>query len=171
MSVAAHRFSNSLRRRPEGDDAQVHLTPSYVLDPLREAMIGIGLDPCTEPHNPTRADKFYCLPRDGCALPWNANSVFCNPPYGEARERWVRRCIAEGEWRRVALLIPAATDTRIFHEALAACDAVLLVKARLRFGVKRENGRQKAASHGSAIFGWGFDMSPLSNLGTILARA
>lgn len=87
---------------------------------------------------------------------------------GEARGRWVDRCIAEGKRRKVLLLIPAHTETRIFQRALHACTSVLLVQARLRFGVLRENGRQEAASHGSAMFGFGVDLTPLAAMGTVL---
>jgi hypothetical protein len=144
------------------------LTPDYVLEPARELLGGIGLDPCTEPDNPTGAAKWYSLPDDGCALPWDAETVWCNPPYGEARGRWVDRCIAEGERRKVLLLIPSHTETRTFQRALNACTSVLLVRARLRFGVLRENSRQEAASHGSALFGFGVDLSPLRELGAVL---
>lgn len=89
-------------------------------------------------------------------------------PYGEARDRWVDRCISEGALRKVLLLIPAHTETRTFQRALQACTSVLLVRSRLRFGVLRENGRQEAASHGSALFGFGVDLSPLAAMGTIL---
>ena len=67
----------------------------------------------------------------------------------------------------MVLLIPAHTETKIFQEALAACESVLFVRARLRFGVLRENRRQEAASHGSAIFGFGVCVSPLSALGEV----
>lgn len=146
------------------------LTPAYVLEPIRALLGGIGLDPCTEPDNPTGADKFYHLPNDGCALPWDAATVFCNPPYGEARDRWVDRCIAEGCQRKVVLLIPSHTETRTFQRALKACSSVLFVQARLRFGVLRENRRQEAASHGSALFGFGVDLSPLCELGVPMVR-
>lgn len=167
---ALHRFDNAKRRRPESHVRQAMLTPGYVLEPIRELLGGIGLDPCTEPDNPTRADVFYCPPQDGCVLPWEASTVFCNPPYGLARDRWVKRCIAESAGRKIILLIPAATETRIFHLALQNCASVLLVKARLRFGVLRENGRQEAASHGSALFGFNVNLGPLKNLGTVLIR-
>ena len=147
------------------------LTPAYVLEPIRRLLGGIGLDPCTEPDNPTGADCFYCPPADGCALPWEAQSVFVNPPYGELRGRWVDRCISEGRHRKVVLLIPSHTETQIFQKALAACRSVLFVRARLRFGVLRENRRQEAASHGSAIFGFGVDVSPLCALGIVLNPA
>lgn len=169
MSIASNRFDNEKRRRPDNHVRQAMLTPEYVLGPVRRLLGGtIGLDPCTEPDNPTRADKFYCLPEDGATMPWNSKSVFCNPPYGEARNRWVERCIEAGMSRKVVLLIPAHTETRIFQVALEACDSVVFVRARLRFGVLRENGRQEAASHGSALFGFGVCVSPLRALGTVM---
>jgi hypothetical protein len=144
------------------------LTPGYILEPIRSLLGGIDLDPCTEPDNPIRAKTFYCLPDDGATLPWDVGSVFCNPPYGQAKDRWVKRCIEEGNFRKVVLLIPAHTETRIFQAALEACTSVLFVQARLRFGVLRENRRQEAASHGSAIFGFGVDVTSLSISGVVL---
>lgn len=168
MSVASHRFDNAKRRRPDHHARQAMLTPSYVLEPLRELLGGIGLDPCTEPDNPTRAATFYHLPMDGCHLPWEAETVFCNPPYGEARGRWVERCIGvAATGTKVVLLVPSHTDTRVFQRAMEHCTSVLFVRARLRFGVLRENGRQEAASHGSALVGFNVDLSPLSPLGVV----
>ena len=162
---ASSRFDNGVKRRPDGHDRQRMMTPAYVIDPVRRALGGIDLDPCTEPDNPTRARSFYSLPTDGCAESWeHAGTVFCNPPYGVAKDRWVERCISEGQsGRKVVLLIPSHTETRIFQRALRECTSVLFIKARLRFGVRRENGRQEAASHGSALFGFGFDVSSLTH--------
>lgn len=144
------------------------LTPSYVVEPIRALLGGIELDPCTEPDNPTRATRFYTPPQDGATLPWDARTVFCNPPYGEARGRWVERCAEEGDFRQVVLLIPSHTETRVFQSALARCDACLFVQARLRFGVVRANGRQEAASHGSAILGFGVDLKGLDVPGVLV---
>lgn len=170
MSDASHRFDNAKRRRPDSHARQAMLTPSYILDPIRELIGGIDLDPCTEPDNPTKAEQFYCLPQDGCALPWDAENVFCNPPYGEAKDRWVDRCIMEGKRRKVVLLIPSHTDTRQFQKALHACTTVLFIRSRLKFGVLRENRRQEAASHGSALFGFSVDLNPLSQFGFVAVR-
>jgi hypothetical protein len=169
--LAAHRFDNAKRRRPDAHARQAMLTPDYVLEPVRTLLDGIGLDPCTEPDNPCHADRFYCLPQDGAALPWDALTVFCNPPYGEARNRWVERCIVEGARRKVVLLMPAHTETKIFQRGMGACCDLVFVNARLRFGVLRENRRQEAASHGSAIFGFGVSVELIGFLGTLVRRA
>lgn len=166
-SNAAHRFDNAKRRRPEHHARQAMLTPSYALEPIRLVLGGIGLDPCTEPDNPTGADHFFHLPEDGCEKEWIGRTVFCNPPYGEARDRWVDKCIAVGKVKPVVLLIPSHTDTRTLQRAMSACDSALFFKGRLKFGVLRENGRQEAASHGSVALGFGVDLSPLSSLGQV----
>lgn len=167
--AASDRFDNEKRRRPDHHARQAMLTPKYVLEPVREILGGIGLDPCTEPDNPTGARSYYSLPNDGCALPWTASTVFCNPPYGEARDRWIDRCIVEAaQDKRIVLLIPAHPDTRSFQRAMQNCTSILFCKGRLKFGVLRENGRQEAASHGSALFGFNIDLSPLSSLGFVM---
>mgnify|MGYP003441746228 CR=1 FL=1 len=172
MTNASHRFDNAKRRRPDDHPRQAMLTPEYVLEPVRRALGGhIGLDPCTEPDNPTRALQFYHLPDDGCILPWDADSVFVNPPYGEAKDRWLLRCMQEGSRRKVIALVPAATETAVFQDALNVCSSVVLVRARLRFEALRENRRKWAASHGSAIFGFGVDLSPLDGLGAIMVNS
>jgi len=167
---ASYRFDNAKRRRPEDHARQAMLTPGYVLEPIWSVLNGIGLDPCTELDNPTGAEHFHCLPADGCSATWIGHSVFCNPPYGEARGRWVERCIEVGKRKPVVLLIPAHTETQPFQAALENCSSVLFCKARLRFGVLRENRRQEAASHGSAIFGFGVDLAPLAHIGSVFHR-
>jgi DNA N-6-adenine-methyltransferase (Dam) len=166
MSTAAHRFDNDLRYRSEDHPQQTQLTPSYVLEPVREALDGIDLDPCTLESNPTGAQSFYYPPVDGAELPWGTGSIYVNPPYGKARERWVEKCIlAAANGARVVLLIPAATDTRIFQCALSTSDGAVLIRGRVKFGVLRPNRRQVAASHPSALIGWNVDLDPCAHLG------
>lgn len=167
MSHAAHRFDNDKRRREDNHDRQRMLTPAYVLEPIRTLLNGIGLDPCTELDNPTGATRFFAIPTNGLEQDWYAHSVFCNPPYGEARNKWVDRCIESGQWRPTVLLIPNHTETQTVQKALRACSSVCFVQARLRFAAVRKNGRHEAASHGSAIFGFGVDLAPLCVLGTV----
>ena len=170
MSNAPSRFSNELRRRGEDHPQQTQLTPPYVLEPIRGLLGSITLDPCTTPDNPVGADRFYTPPTDGVAESWDAPTIFVNPPYGEARVRWVRKCIEAGaSGSQVVLLIPAHTDTRIWHEAMRTAGSVLFIKGRVKFGIPRDNGRQVAASHPSALIAWNVDLAPLSHLGHAVA--
>ena len=162
---------NRARWRFGSDPRNVVLTPAYVLEPIRAALGGvIGLDPCTEPDNPTGAERWYALPTNGLAEPWDAESVYCNPPYGAARVPWIRRCIELGQTGRyrVALLIPAETDTPIVQGVLAGADAVTLIHGRLVWGGSRPNGRAVAQGRGSMVATWGADVDPLAELGVTM---
>ncbi len=82
--------------------------------------------------------------------------------------RWVDRCILESIFGvHIVLLMPSHTDTRIFQAAFNCCTTCLFLRGRLKFGVLRANLRQEAASHGSALFGFGVDLTPLAALGAI----
>lgn len=171
MTRAGHRFSNDLRYRAEDHPQQTQLTPAYVLDPIRAALGGtIELDPCTTPDNPVRATRFYSPPQDGAALAWDAATIYCNPPYGKVRERWVNLCIQAGaSGFRVCLLMPAATDTRILQTAMISADVVVFIRGRVKFGVLRPNRRQIAASHPSALLFWNpADASTCAHLGLLM---
>jgi hypothetical protein len=171
VSVASHRFDNDLRYRGGDHPHQTALTPEYVLEPVREALGWIELDPCTTLANPTNAERIYALPRhDGLAMPWDAERIFVNPPYGKAREPWVDHCIRAGtDGSSVILLMPAHTDTRCFQRAMESADAVVFIRGRLKFGVLRPNRRQVAASHPSCLIGWNVDLEPCAHLGVVLA--
>ena len=170
VSKAAHRFNNDLRYRAGGHEAQRQLTPPYVLEPVRAALGGcIGLDPCTEPDNPTNALSYFTADDDGLSHVWHPSRIYVNPPYSKAREPWVLRCIKAGaEGKRVVLLMPAHTDTRIWHQAMTSASAVCFIKGRVKFGVLRANRRQEAASHPSALIGWNVDLASCAVLGHVV---
>lgn len=169
MSIASYRFNNDLRYRDDAHEMQRQLTPAYVLEPVREALSGIELDPCTEPDNPTGAVHFYTAATDGAEEPWDAGTIYVNPPYSKARERWVARCIeAAAAGSRVVLLMPSHTDTRLFHRAIETASHVVFIKGRVKFGVLRENRRQEAASHPSCLIAWNLtNPGPMAALGAV----
>lgn len=168
MTVASHRFNNHLRYGDGDHPRQWHLTPDYILGPVAEDLGGhIYLDPCTFADNPTGAFVYFTVDQDGLAQSWNgAGSVYVNPPYGKAREPWVEKCIEAGaRGQPTILLMPAATDTRIFQRAASTATAVVFVQGRVKFGTRRENRRQHAASHPSALIGWNTGLGACSELG------
>lgn len=170
---AAHRFNNAIRYRDDAHPNQRQLTPPYVLEPIREALGGIDLDPCTEPDNPTRADTFFTADDDGAARSWDGfGSIFVNPPYSKARERWVGRCVeAAAKGSRVVLLMPSHTDTRLFHGAIYEASHLVFIKGRVKFGILRDNGRQEAASHPSCLICWNLPAAAaLAHLGVVWAN-
>lgn len=160
------RTSNTARYRPGWDRGNVLLTPAYILEPIRAALRGIGLDPCTEPDNPTRADRFVSLPDDGLAIDWRASSVYVNPPYGAARLPWIRRSLEVGQaGGRLALLIPADTDTELVQAVLRGAEAVTFIRGRINFGGWRDDGKPWRATHASMLATWNADLGPLEAIG------
>lgn len=63
---------------------------------------------------------------DGLAAAWGTGgggkplAVWCNPPYGRELKKWVEKAATEAREGRavVAMLIPARTDTRYFHDRI-----------------------------------------------------
>lgn len=164
---ASHRMNNDVRYRDANHPAQWQFTPAYVLDLVRVDLGGvIALDPCTTEDNPVGATHFFTAEDDGLAQDWNGRTIFVNPPYGKAREPWVEKCISAGALgQKVILLIPSATDTRIFQRAAASATAIVFIQGRVKFGTLRENRRQHAASHPSALIGWNTHLRACAALG------
>jgi len=159
-------YRNLARYRSTDDPGNVWLTPPEILEPVRGVLGGFDLDPCTEASNPTRAKRFYSLPKDGLQLPWDAQSIWVNPPYGELKNLWIDRCIqAAQDGSKVVLLIPAATETRPFQHAASHAFSVCIIESRIRY--RRPCGKDERATHGSALLGYNVNLSPLRHLGRV----
>lgn len=131
-------------------------TPPNLLDDLYQVVgSGFDLDPCSPTRRgPVRARLRYTAADNGLELPWRGK-VFVNPPYGRQLSSWIAKGRAEAEAGRASLvvaLVPARTDTRWWHDHVAARADVWLLRGRLSFG----DGLQ-AAPFPSAIVVWGAD--------------
>jgi len=98
-------------------------TPEWLLQSLNEEF-RFDFDPCPYP-KPTW---------DGLTISWGKRN-FVNPPYGREQVAWVAKAIEE--WRKgklVVLLLPARTDTKIFHELIFPNAEIRFLRGRLKFG-------------------------------------
>ena len=141
-------------------------TPPKYVDAIREFFGGeIALDPCSNEHSVVGAMVEFRLPdSDGLMEPWNARSVFVNPPYGRDRGRgtgirdWLLKCTkARSRFNaEVLALVPVATNTRHWKDAVfgVADGVTFLYDTRLRFLVGgRDTG--KGAPMSCAMIYWG----------------
>ena len=150
------------------------LTPPYALEPVRELLGGIGLDPCTEPDNPTRADKWYSLPADGCALPWDAPTVWCNPPYGKALKAWLNKLALHGNG--IALVFARTETEAFFGHAWPYASAMLFLRGRLTFAYPDGSLPRNGANSGgpSVLIGYGDEaerrLLSCEDLGAVVKR-
>jgi hypothetical protein len=151
----------------------VALTPTWLIARIRDDLFNghIDLDPATEPDNPTCAERFIALPEDGILTPWVGPNVYCNPPYGSTAMKWVEKSIFAAQEARVALLLPARTETRWFQRALLQCDDALLFSRRIKFQLNGTFGGRavRNAPFPSVLFGFSLSLRPLADLGLLIA--
>ena len=95
---------------------------------------GFTLDPCATPEN-AKCPLYFTKEQDGLRQDWGTHRVFVNPPYGTRIGAWAHKCFeASQAGALVALLVPARTDTRWFHNWVQGKAEVTFVRGRLRFG-------------------------------------
>lgn len=108
-------------------------TPQNLFDALN-AEFHFTLDPCSTDEN-AKCSKHYTKEQDGLKQDWTGETVFCNPPYGRELPKWIRKCYQHfiGGGGTAVLLIPARTDTKVFHEYIYHKAEVRFLKGRLHF--------------------------------------
>lgn len=116
-------------------------TPPRIIEMVREVLGGIiDLDPASDerPQEWIKAKRIYH--ESGLRLPWQATTVFCNPPYGKSDGRssqalWAKKMISvfqRGGFKQGILLINSAHGYR-WYEELWVRYPVCLARERIRF--------------------------------------
>ena len=136
-------------------------TPAEYIKAAREVMTSIELDPasCEIANRVVRATKYYDVKTNGLLQPWQARSLWLNPPYGRTDSRsnqeiWSCKLIAEHEAENVEeaiLLVNAATDTEWFHRLWTY--SICFVKQRINF--YSPEGDTGGPTHASAFVYFG----------------
>jgi phage N-6-adenine-methyltransferase len=95
-------------------------TPRHLYSRL-DVDFRFDLDPCATSQN-AKCERFYTESDDGLIQPWADRAVFMNPPYSRAYD-WIRKAyeaVFSYRWdlqaKLVVCLIPARTDTQMWHE-------------------------------------------------------
>lgn len=81
------------------------------------------------------ASKFYSEADDGLSKPWNG-LVWCNPPYGRAVGKWVKKALEESkrdECLLVHMLINARPDTSWWHDYVTQASEIIFLRGRVKF--------------------------------------
>lgn len=80
-------------------------TPAYILEPARQALRTIDLDPasCATANEVVKATVYYEKLSDGLSLPWRGN-IWLNPPYSDPYP-WIEKLFSEYEAKRVTSAI------------------------------------------------------------------
>ena len=113
-------------------------TPQDFFDKLNEEF-DFTLDPCCSEQT-AKCKKYFTPSEDGLRQSWAGETVYCNPPYGRAIAKWVRKAYEEcQQGATVVMLLPSRTDTKWFHHYIYGKAEILFVEGRLRFGGSTQN--------------------------------
>lgn len=108
-------------------------TPQDFFDGLNDEF-HFELDACAVPEN-AKCERYITPDMDGLTQDWDANSIWCNPPYGREVGKWVAKAVREAmEGKTVVMLLPVRTDTRWFHQYIYHKAEIRFISGRLRFG-------------------------------------
>ena len=77
--------------------------------------------------------KWYNVKFDGLKISWKSCN-FVNPPH-KTQNLWIKKAIKEADkGNKSVMLLPARTDTRIFHEFIfPLADEIRFIKGRLHY--------------------------------------
>lgn len=124
-------------------------TPQKLFDVLNKEF-HFTLDPCANKNN-YKCAKYYTKEQDGLAQSWIGETVFCNPPYSRKTKSnagqiaWVEKCYKEAQKGcTVVMLIPARTDTIMFHDFILGKAEIRFIKGRLNFEIDGKKSKDPA---------------------------
>lgn len=135
-------------------------TPAKYIEAAREAMGGIDLDPASSEaaQETVQAEQFFTPLEDGLEQDWHGR-VWLNPPYAQPLiTQFVEKLVAERDNIDAAILLTHNyTDTRWFHHAANACDAICFTRGRITFPDAK--GNVASPTQGQAFFYFGQDVA------------
>jgi len=153
--------------RAQGTGENEWNTPPEYVAHVREVLGEIDLDPATNEiaQRIIKARKFFTAADDGLRHEWHGH-VFLNPPYVHPKiVQFAEKMVEERSAGRVTagiMLTHNYTDTRWFHAAVKAADAVCFTLGRIKFLDK--DGNECAPTQGQAFFYLGSDVEKFSSV-------
>ena len=107
-------------------------TPPKVFEYFN-SLYSFGLDAAAREDN-SLCDRHIGPETDALSVPWDAQSVWLNPPYGRGIGKWIEKAYYEARsGKTVGVLVFARTDTKWWHDYVMKAQVVYLLKGRLKF--------------------------------------
>jgi hypothetical protein len=148
-------------RGTEGTGEFERYTPAKYIEPVRQVLGEIDLDPATSElaQQTVRAIKYFTLDDNGLLQDWRGR-IFLNPPYHrELMPAFIDKLIVEigaGRVTEAILLTNNSTDTEWFSVALRLCDQVCFTHGRINF--LDQYGNAVLPTQGQAFFYYGANL-------------
>jgi ParB family transcriptional regulator, chromosome partitioning protein len=165
---ARHRLKVKRQQRAHGHE---WFTGGEYIKFARAVLGKIDCDPasCAIANRTVRAATYFTKADDGLSQQWRGK-VFLNPPFQLAGQ-FVGKLVSEIESGRVKaaiLLVPDATDTSWYHQALNTCAAFCIPRGRVQFYHPEKSIGLGGGKGGHSFFYFGTKVKAFSKLfGTI----
>jgi phage N-6-adenine-methyltransferase len=136
-------------------------TSEIYIESARRVMGGIDLDPASddEAQRIVGAKEYFTQETDGLKQEWRGR-VFLNPPYSYPLiGDFIKKLCAEffaGNVEAAVLLTNNCTDTRWWHEAAKASQAICFTQGRINY--YKADGRDCQPTQGQCFFYFGTDL-------------
>lgn len=119
MSFVSRNHPQQVAKRGPDHDTDDRRTPD---DLLRECLdlaeqTHADLDVAASAEN-AKAPRFYDIERDGLTQPWDADVVWCNPPYSNLGSWMMKALLERPRYRRAILLLPANRTEQVWWQDL-----------------------------------------------------
>ena len=101
----------------------------------------LTLDVCASETN-HKLKRFFTAKDDGLSKSWAGERVWMNPPYKRKEKGspgqidWIRKAhyeVSQNGCELAVCLIPARTDTKLFHDYVMKSSLVFFIRGRLKF--------------------------------------
>ncbi len=122
-----------MTERPSDWTSDDWATPPEIVLEMAAEFGPFDLDACAKPDT-AKASRYFTKADDGLAHQWFGR-VWMNPPFSDPAP-WLRKAIDEtraGRCDLVVALLPAATDTRWFHDLVLGKAEVRFRRGRIKF--------------------------------------
>lgn len=115
-------------------------TPDNVFNYFNKTLgYNFEVDAAAEPTN-AKTPVWYGIQEngffiDGLEQDWSNKRIWLNPPYSKTLQpRFLKKALQASDLgARVVCLLPARTDTKMWHEYVMKADQVYFIKGRLQF--------------------------------------
>jgi len=135
---------------PMMSNRQTWETPPELVKYIEDLFeINFTLDACASPEN-TKAFSFITEEQNALEQKWFSygGAVWLNPPFGHGgklQRQIIKKAIVEvksGRAKQVFALIPARTDTKLFHEDIMPnAQAIYFIKGRIGFKIGSDTSK------------------------------
>lgn len=98
------------------------------------------VDAAALPEN-AKCERFFTPEQNGLLQDWSNETVWLNPPYSRELQRaFIRKAYMESQkGATVVMLLPARTDTSLFHEIILPYGEIRFLRGRLKFSGAKFN--------------------------------